>query len=375
MNMLGLIFADKHNSDIGELTSRRTFAALPFGARYRLIDFFISNMTNSGVCNIGVVATTKYESLMGHVRYGGEWDLDRRKSGIIVLPPFSFFSGEVRYENILEALQANIAYIRESSEPYVLFTCCDAIGNIDYAAMLEKHIETGARFTCLCTPNPINKDSDLQTTEFVVEPDGRIKDILIRDVANGQTPGTFTSTHTYIMGREDLLDILEESIDSKKTSLRRDVLMPALADSKVMAYVTDETLLFIESTSSYLKSNLDLLNSGIRRELFGQELRPIITRAGNSAPAYYSESSVSTNSIVAAGCVIEGTVRNSIIFRGVHIKKGAVVENCVINQDCTVGEGAVLNYAVLDKNVNINDKRLLSGYVTHPFYVKKGSVI
>ena len=177
------------------------------------------------------------------------------------------------------------------------------------------------------------------------------------------------------MGREDLLDILEESIDSKKTSLRRDVLMPALADSQVMAYVTDETLLFIESTSSYLKSNLDLLNSGIRRELFGQELRPIITRAGNSAPAYYSESSVSTNSIVAAGCVIEGTVRNSIIFRGVHIKKGAVVENCVINQDCTVGEGAVLNYAVLDKNVNINDKRLLSGYVTHPFYVKKGSVI
>ena len=102
------------------------------------------------------------------------------------------------------------------------------------------------------------------------------------------------------MGREDLLNILEESIDSKKTSLRRDVLMPALADSKVMAYVTDETLLFIESTSSYLKSNLDLLNSGIRRELFGQELRPIITRAGNSAPAYYSESSVSTNSIVAA---------------------------------------------------------------------------
>ena len=156
MNMLGLIFADKHNSDIGELTSRRTFAALPFGARYRIIDFFISNMTNSGVRNIGVVATTKYESLMGHVRYGGEWDLDRRKSGIIVLPPFSFFSGEVRYENILEALQANIAYIRESSEPYVLFTCCDAIGNIDYAAMLEKHIETGARFTCLCTPNPIN---------------------------------------------------------------------------------------------------------------------------------------------------------------------------------------------------------------------------
>ena len=142
-----------------------------------------------------------------------------------------------------------------------------------------------------------------------------------------------------------------------------------------MAYVTDETLMFIDSEASYLKSNLDLLNSDIRRELFCQELRPIITRAGNSSPAYYSDDSVTTNSIIAAGSTIEGTVRNSIIFRGVHIKKGAVVENCVINQDSTVGEGAVLNYAILDKGVLINDKRLLSGYITHPFYVKKGSVI
>ena len=375
MNMLGLIFADKHNNDIGELTAKRTFAALPFGARYRLIDFFISNMTNSGIRNIGVVATTKYESLMGHVRYGGEWDLDRRKSGIIVLPPFSFFSGEVRYENILEALQANIAYISESKEPYVLFTCCDAIGNIDYAAMLDAHVKSGARFTCLCTKNPLNKEPGIETTEFVAGPDGRITDILIHDGADTPTPGAYTGTHTYIMARDDLLAILEDSIDHKKTSLRKDVLMPALADSKVMAYVTDETLLFIDSEASYLKSNLDLLNSDIRRELFCQELRPIITRAGNSSPAYYSNDSVTTNSIIAAGSTIEGTVRNSIIFRGVHIKKGAVVENCVINQDCTIGEGAVLNYAVLDKNVNINDKRLLSGYITHPFYVKKGSVI
>ena len=142
-----------------------------------------------------------------------------------------------------------------------------------------------------------------------------------------------------------------------------------------MAYETKETLLFIDTISSYLKSNLDLLDSGIRKELFGQELRPIITRAGNSSPAFYGEGSKATNSIIGAGSIIEGTVRNSIIFRGVHIKKGAVVENCVINQDCTISEGAVLNYAILDKHVTINDKRLLSGYITHPFFVKKDSVI
>lgn len=372
MNMLGLIFADEHDSDVSELVSKRTFAAVPFGARYRIIDFFISNMTNSGIHNIGVVATTKYESLMGHVRYGSEWDLNRRKSGISVLPPFSFNGGEARYENVLEALQANVAYIRQADEPYVLFTCCNAIGNIDYAAMLQQHIDSGARFTCLCTKAPRNKEDSVLTTEYRVNEDNSIEEILIH---NGVTPGAYVAANAYIMGREDLLQILAESIDHAQTSLRKDILTPALKDSKVMAYVTDETLLFIDTISSYLKSNLDLLDAGIRKELFGQELRPIITRAGNSSPAFYGEESASANSIIAAGSVIEGTVRNSVIFRNVRIKKGAVVENCVINQDCTIGEGAVLNYAVLDKNVIIHDKRLLSGYITHPFFVKKGSVI
>ena len=372
MNMLGLIFADEHDADVSELTAKRTFAAVPFGARYRMIDFFISNMTNSGIRNIGVVATTKYESLMRHVRYGGEWDLDRRKSGISVLPPFSFTGGEARYENVLEGLQANISYIENSTEPYVLFTCCNALGNIDYAAMLERHIKSGARFTCLCTKNPLNKENGIATTEYKINKDNVIEDIIIHDEV---TPDAYIATGTYIMEREDLLEILEESIGLHQTSLRKDILTPALKDSNVMAYVTDETLLFIDTISSYLKSNLDLLDADIRSELFRQELRPIITRAGNSSPAFYGEESASTNSIIAAGSVIEGTVRNSLIFRNVHIKKGAVVENCVINQECTIGEGAVLNYAILDKDVTIHDKRLLSGYITHPFYVKKGSVI
>jgi len=217
MNMLGLIFADEHSSDIGDLTTRRTFAAIPFGARYRIIDFFISNMTNSGVRNIGVIATTKYESLMGHVRYGGEWDLHRRKTGLTVLPPFSFFNGDERYENILEALQANINYIKENSEPYVLFTCCNAIGNLDYSAMLEQHIASGARFTCLCTKAPLNKTEGMQTTEYVLGEDDQIEDIAAacgldrsyfgklfkREI--GQSPQTFLITYRMIKATDMLL--------------------------------------------------------------------------------------------------------------------------------------------------------------------------
>jgi len=372
MKMLGLIFADDREEQVSEITIKRDFAAIPFGGRYRLIDFFISNMTNSGIRNIGVIATTRYESLMEHVRNGMEWDLNRRHSGLTVLPPFSYYNADHRYENVLEALQANISYIKSRKEPYVLFTCCGAVGNIDYSAMLQHHIDSGARFTCLCTKDPLNRDPAVASTQYLVDDDGRITDIII---GTENRADALTSTNTYIINREDLLDILTDSLDKNKTSLRKDVLKASLKDSKVMAYATDESLLYIDSIASYLKSNLALLEPDIRRELFYQELRPIITRAGNSSPAYYSGQSSASNSIIAAGTKIEGTVRNSIIFRNVHIKKDAVVENCVINQDCTIGEGAHLNYAVLDKNVIINDRRTLSGYVTHPFFAKSRSVI
>ena len=372
MNMLGLIFADEHDASISELTKTRTYAAIPFGSRYRLVDFFISNMTNSGVRNIGVVATTKYESLMAHLRSGAEWDLHRRHTGLSVLPPFSYYTADMRYDNVLQALQANVAYLKVNSEDYVLFTIANAIGNIDYDAMLQQHIKSGARFTCLCTKQPYLKEEGTVTTQYKVDKEGRITDITI---SNHVDEDAYIAANAYIMKREDLLDILTESIDASKNSLRRDVLMPALKTSKVMAYVTDASLMYIENLPAYLKANLALLDKDLRNELFGQELRPIITRAGNSAPAYYGEDSEATNSMIAAGTVIEGTVRNSIIFRGVHIKKGAVVENCVINQDVTIGEGAHLNYAVLDKRAYINDKRMLSGYITHPFFVEKETII
>ncbi len=372
MDMLGLIFADEHGADIDELTRKRTFAAIPFGARYRLIDFFLSNMTNSGILNIGVFTATKYESLMGHIRYGGEWDLNRRSSGLSVLPPFSFYSQDGEYENSLEAMQANISYLTKHKEKYVLFTCCNAIGNIDYSAMLDYHIRTGARFTCLGTKAPRNKDTSTPSTQYVVDGGGRITEIILKD---GFSQGDVIGTDTYIMERKDLLSLLQKTVDEGKNSLRRDILIPAVEDSDVMAYITDETLLYVDSIPSYLKSSLDLLDPKVRFEFFRQDTRPIVTGLANSAPGFYGEYSAATNSLIAAGTVIEGTVKNSVIFRNVHIKKDAVVENSVINQDSTIGSGAHLNYAVLDKGVVINDKRQLSGYITHPFFVQYDSII
>lgn len=373
MNAVGIIFADDYDDRIDELTEKRTLAALPFGARYRLIDFGLSNMANSGVLNIGIIATTKYESLMGHIRSGQEWDLNRKNSGVTVLSPFSFrTSNKQRYENLLEGLQANISYLRTSREKYVIISCINNIGNIDYQAMMEKHKASGARVTCLCTTSPLNKEEGIQAAEYRMDKDGKIEEIIFTDRVDD---GAYVAANTYIMDRLDLLDLLEDSIEKNLTSFRKEILVPLTKTSDVIGYETGERILFMDTVSSYLKGNLALLDPEIRKELFRQETRPILTRVGDSSPGFYGPDAKVTNSIVAAGTVIEGEVRNSVIFRGVHVKKGAVIENSVINQNCTIGQDAKLNYAILDKNVIINDKRMLSGYITHPFVVKSFTII
>ena len=372
MNAVGIIFADDYDTSLDELTEKRTLAAIPFGARYRLIDFPLSNMANSGILNVGVITTTKYESLMGHVRSGSEWDLDRKKSGVTILSPFSFRSNMTRYENLLEGLQANISYLKTSSEKYVLITCCNTIGNVDYQAMLDRHISSGARVTCLYTVDPLNKEEGTPLSEYRMDASGMINDVVFTDKAE---EGAKVATNTYIMERLDLIELLEDSIEGNLKSFRKEILIPLIKTSAIMGYEARESILYMDTVSSYLKGNLALLDSGLRNEFFRQETHPILTRVGDSSPTCYGPDSKVTNSIVAAGTKIEGEVRNSVIFRGVHIKKGAVVENSVINQFSVIGEGAKLNYAVLDKGVIINDKRLLSGYVTHPFVVKTRTVI
>ncbi|MDD6298850.1 glucose-1-phosphate adenylyltransferase subunit GlgD [Hornefia butyriciproducens] len=372
MNAVGLIFADNYEVEINELTETRTMAALPFGARYRVVDYLLSNITNAGIHDVGIITNSRYESLMDHVSSGIEWDLERKNGGLHFLPPFSYHGRGDRYEHILEAMQANVSFLRNCDEEYVIACSSTCVGNIDLAAMMDYHIKTDAYITVLCTRNPRNKQVGIPTTEYLMDPTGRIQNIEINRKPILQ--GAVVGANIYIVRRADLLDLLENS-EREMTSWRRDVLIPHLKDRKIMGYVTGETLLYLDNVVAYLQSSLDLLDPNLRDELFHQENRPIITRVGDSAPAWYGPRSSVRNSLIAAGTIIEGEVRNSVIFRGVHIKKGSVIENSVVMRNATIGEHVHLNYAILDKNVIINDKRMLSGYITHPFVVKYGAVI
>lgn len=366
MQLAGLIFAETFDVALGKLTEKRTLAAVPFGARYRVIDFTLSNLANAGVRNIGIITTKNYDSLMNHVQAGDPWDLDRKATGIKFLPPFASGNYETLYENRLEALQSNLAFLRDTEEKYILLTGCNYVGNVDFADMLKCHIESGAKITAMYSKNSRNKDAGMPVTEFKVAEDGTIADVTI---SKGISDDMVIGANVYICDRDYLLAMVEQTLMEGKKSFRRHVLLPTIDSSKVMGYNADACLLFLDNMQSYMQSNLDLLQIAVRDELLDNKARPIITRVKDSAPTRFGKEAEVTNSYVGDGVIIQGTVKNSIIFRGAVIKKGAIVENSVVMQDTVIGEMARVNYAVLDKNVVINDGRMLSGYITHPFYV------
>ena len=371
-DVAGLIFSDSYHNILDGLTERRALAAVPFGARYRIIDFVLSNMTNAGIVNIGIITTENYYSLMKHVGSGAPWDLNRKNAGVMFLPPFSSEQVQPVYDNRLESMQANINYLENIDEEYVLINGNGHITNMDVEELIQFHKDHGADITGVYTRSPRNKKEDRDNLEFLIGENQQLVDVKI---TKGMIEGMGLGLNVYVMNRKELLEILERTKREGKKSFRRDVLQAGLGKLKICAYETKGPVLFVDDASGYLKSSLDLLDYDIREAMFHQVNRPIITQVKDSAPTRYGKDAKAHNSLIADGVVVEGEVRNSIVFRGARIKKGAIVENSVVMQDVTIGEGAHLNYCILDKYSIINDGRLLSGYITHPFYVSHRTVI
>ena len=366
MNALGIIFANKHDIALEELTDYRTLGAVPFGGRYRLIDFQLSNMVNAGILNIGVITRKNYQSLMRHIGSGSEWDLDRKQGGLTILPPFGGSQNtEDIYSNRLGALITNLEYIEDSKEKYAIITDCTYVANLNYEELLKVHKKSGAKMTGIYTKKAKFVQDGIKNTYVNVNLDGQITDIVV-DTEKQDNLGY--CLNTWIMEKDYLIDIIHDAIRHDKSSLRLDIIKPALKKDKIMGYETPSEVLCLNDISSFIQANLELLKEDARVDLFHSENGPIITRTRDSAPTRYGKNAKISNSLIADGCIIDGEVKNSVIFRGVEIGEGTKIENSVVMLDVTVGRNVVLNYAIIDDNSTIHDSRGLSGYVTHPFF-------
>ncbi len=377
MTVAGLIFSNIHDNCIPEMTRFRTMASIPFGCRYRLVDFALSNMVNSNINNIGIITHYNYRSLLDHIGTGKDWDLARRSGGIKILPPFvTAYENTVSshlYASRLEAIINARNFVSRCKADYIVMSDCDVILNIDLNDVVEDHISSGAYITLVT--KKLNTEShhfDSNVKVITVGENNALRDIASYKPTTGEVD---ICTNIMVMSRRDLEAVIDDAVSHGYTNFTNDVIKANMDKKLIRTYNYTGWYDYISSLESYFNVSMKLLTPEARQGLWGDKDHRIYTKLRNSAPTKYAPTAKVSNSLIADGCVIEGTVENSILFRGVHVGKGTVIRNSVLLQDTYVGTNAQVNCTITDKNVMIRDARHLSGHETMPFFIGKGTMV
>lgn len=369
-NVLGLVFANMHDTTLGDMTKNRTMGSVMFGGRYRLIDFPLSNMVNSGISEVGVITKSNYQSLLDHLGSAREWDLARKKGGLYILPPFGNVESTL-YRGRIEALYGAMSFIKHSRAKYVILSDCDVVTNIDYKPIVAAHIESGADITAVAHTGVYSSDDIKTSTVFNVDADKNVTSVLINPDISGTCT---TSLNVFIMSMDFLIETVNDAMARGNVSFERNILQEKCRELKIKIYEYDNYFSKLNSPESYFKSNMALLEPENARKLFVPK-RSIYTKVSDNAPVKYDLDSKVSNSLIADGCIIEGEVENSVLFRGVKVGKGAKVKNCILMQGTVVGDNAELNYLITDKNVSICENHILTSSPQYPMYVGKGASV
>ncbi len=368
-NVLGLVFASMHDSSVSELTEHRTMGSIPFGGRYRLIDFPLSNLVNSGVASVGVITKANYGSLLDHLGSGRDWDLARKKGGLHLLPPYSQTGGI--YKGRLDALANIWSFVEHSKAQHVILSNCDVVTTIDFNPVLEQHKNTGADITLIYGKGYYDEAKNTSTTILQFDEDNYVKDVLVNPKIKGECNQWL---EMLIISKELLKQIVFDSVSRNTFSFTKEILQNKECGYKIMGFEHKELFMRIDSTESYFAANKRLLDSETRKALFVPKT-PVYTKVGDNAPVKYGLESNIKNSLIADGCIIEGTVENSILFRGVKVGKGTVIKDSVIMQGTTIGDNCRICEIITDKNVEIRSDKILNGSETYPVYIKKNGKI
>ena len=368
-NVLGIVYSNIHDESLSDLTNSRTMGSVPFGGRYRLIDFPLSNMVNCGISKVGVITKSNYRSLMDHLGTGKPWDLSRKREGMVILPPFNNASSGM-YRGRIEALKGIMGFIHNSKEELVVLSDSNMICNLDLQDMFNFHEDSGADITIAYKHGNIPHNLK-NVMAFNMDEDSHINEIAL----DLKFDGEFNFSLNVIIMRKLLLERLVNDANSHNwDNFERDIVQRNVEKLKIFGYQVNTFAVSIDSTQSYYDATMSLLKAENRKMLFSPE-RPIYTKVRDDMPTRYGLGSSVKNSLVADGCIIEGEVEGCILFRGVRIGKGASVKNSIIMQGSYISDNASLNCVIMDKSVVVKPKMSLSGAPVYPIYIGKGITI
>lgn len=367
-NVLGILFTDAYSECISDLTALRTMGSVPYGGRYRFVDFALSNMVNSGISKVGVVTKSNYRSLMDHLGTGKPWDLSRKNEGLFMLPPFN--RGMGAYTNRLDALKGIMDFIHMSKEEYVVLCDTNIVCNMDFGKLMKYHMAKNADITICCKEGKYPQLENVMHLGFGA--DDKINSVTVPPVAEA---GEGAFGVNYLVMKKSLLErLVNQATASDYDVFEKEVIMKNVDKLSIYGYKIDTYCSVIDSVQTYYDTSMDLLDPAKRDAIFDRS-NPVYTKVNDDMPSIYGIGSSTKNSYIADGCKIEGTVENSILFRGVQVAKGAVVKNSIIMQSCFIGEDAQLNCVIMDKHGVIRPRKNISGDKTYPIYIGKDITI
>ena len=365
--VMGLINLQENDSLIKEMTARRPLATIPFAGRYRLIDFSLSSMVNSGIENVGILLPEKSRSVLDHLRSGKDWDLARRHEGLFYLPAVQV-NNEMR-DGDLKNFYRHLDFLEHSAQKYVLLAGSQIIYNLDFEKVLRFHQNTGADITMVY--NVQAEENTAGGTVLETAENGLVKDIARQPVVYEDAK---ISMGIYLLEKKLLIEIVKYAFEHGGSDFLVDGIMRLRGEYSIYALQHDGYVAHINSIASYYRASMDILQPEVRADIFSRD-NSIYTKTKDEPPVQYKKEAKAKNSLIANGCVIEGSVENSILFRGVKVGRGVHVKNSIIMQKCDLQEGALIENVICDKNVVITQGKWLKGASNYPLIVEKNVVI
>lgn len=365
IDTMGVILTSHNDSGFGEITRMRSVAAIPFAGRYRLIDFVLSSMVNSGIINVGVATEYNFQSLMDHLGSGKPWGLARKKYGLTFLPPFAKSSANDGDEH-MKSLYSILHYIKRSQQKYIIVADCNNVCNLHFDAIVAEHKESGADLTVVYQKQPVAKHG----TYVAVDGD-KVQSIVASKDCVGESNRL---VGYYVFTKDLLINTLERFQLLGKKYFVGDLINTYIEKHDVRGYCFEGYLATIEDINDYYNVSMQLMDSSVRKSLFIGENR-ILTKVMDRVPTKYLGKASVKNSMIADGCVINGKVENSILFRGVVVEEGAVIKDSIVMQNSVISANVRIGACIIDKDCIIRKDKELVGQPNFPIVVGKHRTI
>lgn len=373
LDAMGIILTGSQDLRLNELTEVRDSSALPFAGRYRLIDFVLSNMVNSGMINVGIATQFNYTSLMDHVGSGKPWDLNHKNYGLFFLPPQIRGNGSGGFSGgDVDLLHGILTYLHRSKQKYVVLADATTVCNMTFNEAIKFHEESGADITVVYNEMNIHDEQLRNCTTYDVSPEGNVTEIHYNNQRNPKSCNA--GMGIYIIQKARLQAMVEEAHAKGSHDFIKDVLRTSMNYLHICAYKYEGFVGRIDSIRSYYYNNMKMLDPMVRSELFDGKNR-VYTKVKDQVPTKYLGGAEVKNCLIADGCIIDGIVENSVIFRGVRIGKGAMVKNCIVMQNTVIQDKCDLENVVIDKECTLRSGKRLIGQPNYPFILPKRTLI